>query len=538
MSIQNEGPTAVVSAADTDEVKHPAGDERGLIGWLLGVIPTAIVMAVLVGIAYWGHHTDWKFLPPKPPEQTGSEWCERHNVTASQCVECNPELLPKPPTFGWCDRHGVYDCPFEHPEVAQLLKPGKVTAVDLERAEKALQSRKRPANDPDCARQFRRIQFVSANAVEKAGITVETALALGIIETVVASAEVGYEETSLTRLPARAAGIARRVLKKEGESVVKGEVLAVIDAAEVGKTKAEFVQALVQTRQRRRLLADLKGVAEMLPAQVREAEADVREAEIRLRTSEDALANFGLRVRAGDFEKVGSDEASVAVRLAGLPAAAAEGLNPKTATANLMAVVSPRDGIVLKRDVVAGEFVGANKLLFVVGVVDRVWVNLHVPPPEVPLLAVGQMVRFQPDGTSGDYPEAKLTWVGTEADRKTRTVPARAELENKKGEVRAGTFGVARVVLRDEPDALVVPKEAVHFNGRCYLVFVRDKDYLKPDTPKVFHPRMVRIGANDGVNIEIIAGLLTNELVAAKGSSLLMKELQRNITPVAERRGR
>ena len=43
--------------------------------------------------------------------------------------------------------------------------------------------------------------------------------------------------------------------------------------------------------------------------------------------------------------------------------------------------------------------------------------------------------------------------------------------------------------------------------------------------PKVFHPRMVRVGARDGGNVEIIAGLLPNEVVAAKGSGLLLKEL-------------
>jgi cobalt-zinc-cadmium efflux system membrane fusion protein len=116
-------------------------------------------------------------------------------------------------------------------------------------------------------------------------------------------------------------------------------------------------------------------------------------------------------------------------------------------------------------------------------------------------------------------------------------VPARAELANNKGEVRAGTFGVARVVLREAPEAIVVPAEAVQSDGRCTMVFVRDKDYLKPDAPKVFHPRMVRVGARDGPNVEIIAGLLVNEVVAGKGSGLLLKELQKNAPRGAEKRG-
>ena len=48
-------------------------------------------------------------------------------------------------------------------------------------------------------------------------------------------------------------------------------------------------------------------------------------------------------------------------------------------------------------------------------------------------------------------------------------------------------------------------------------MFVRDKDYLKAGAPKVFHVRKVRLGAKDGKNTEIIAGVLPGELVVDQG---------------------
>jgi hypothetical protein len=62
----------------------------------------------------------------------------------------------------------------------------------------------------------------------------------------------------------------------------------------------------------------------------------------------------------------------------------------------------------------------------------------------------------------------------------------------------------------------------------CALVFVRDRNYLKANGPKAFHPRSVRVGVRDGGNAEIIAGLAAEEVVAAKGADLLLKELLMN----------
>ena len=86
----------------------------------------------------------------------------------------------------------------------------------------------------------------------------------------------------------------------------------------------------------------------------------------------------------------------------------------------------------------------------------------------------------------------------------------------------------ADAILRDESKAIVIPSEAVHWDGCCNVVFVRDKDYLKDGSPKVFHVRTVRVGAKDGKNTEIIAGVVPGELVVTRGSTALRAELLKN----------
>ena len=70
-----------------------------------------------------------------------------------------------------------------------------------------------------------------------------------------------------------------------------------------------------------------------------------------------------------------------------------------------------------------------------------------------------------------------------------------------------------------------MPSEAVHSDGDCNVVFVRDKDFLKEGAPKFFHIRKVRLGSKDGETTEIIAGVLPGEVIASKNSVVLEAQL-------------
>jgi cobalt-zinc-cadmium efflux system membrane fusion protein len=179
---------------------------------------------------------------------------------------------------------------------------------------------------------------------------------------------------------------------------------------------------------------------------------------------------------------------------------------------------------VVAREVVAGEVVDAAKTLFVVADTRQMWLTLNVRLEDMKHVSLNQPVRFQPDGTRTESAGA-IAWISPSADEKTRTVRVRADLPNLRGDLRANTFGPGRIVLREEKHAVAVPRDAVHWDGDCFIVFVRDKNYLKEGAPKVFHIRKVRPGAQDERYVEILAGLLPGELVASKGSNVLKAEL-------------
>jgi cobalt-zinc-cadmium efflux system membrane fusion protein len=155
---------------------------------------------------------------------------------------------------------------------------------------------------------------------------------------------------------------------------------------------------------------------------------------------------------------------------------------------------------------------------------SRMWLMLNVPLEEAKYIAVGQKVIFRADG--GEQADTgTLTWVSTEVDSETRTVMVRAELPNHDGHLRNETFGTGAIVLRDGPEAIVVPSTAVHWEGCCHVVFVRDKDFMTKGSYKVFHTRSVQPGVNMGDYTEMIAGLWPGEVIVTKGSGVLRAEL-------------
>jgi cobalt-zinc-cadmium efflux system membrane fusion protein len=501
----------------------------GVVARTLQAVPAVLVFLALGGLLAWGHANHWtlpKFSALRGETTTADDWCSEHSVFESGCVECKPELMPRAKAFGWCKEHGVHECSLHHPQVAQLTTGPGVTPEDRERAARALALTPRPENNPKCLLHQRRIQFTSAEAAEKAGVEVEPVWTGPVVETVSANGEITYDPTRTARLSARVPGMVFRVFKQVGDPVKAGELVALVDAAEVGKAKAAFLTAVVQARLAARNYDRVKGLPNASPKETDEAFAAHTEARIGVATAQQALTNLGLPVDAAAFDKVANDDLPDRLRFLGLPKAVADGFDAKATTGNLLPVVAPQDGLVSARDVVAGEVVSPDKVLLTVVDPRSMWLTLDVGQADAALVKLGQTVKFR--STAGrDEAAGSIVWMSTEVSDRTRTVKVRAELENADGKLRSNTFGSGRVILREEAKAVVVPAAAVHWEGDCHVVFVRDKDYLKPASPKVFHTRTVRPGVRDGGQVEIIAGVLPGELVATKGSGTLRAELLR-----------
>lgn len=511
----------------------------------------AIGVLVLLGlIALWGHRTGWKAgkfseLFSRPAAEEKEDWCDAHGVQKSRCIACNPalgganpkdwckehgvpeskcttchpEILTKGKADDWCKEHGVPEsaCTLCHPDVAVK------GAVAKSKDEPTVTKSQDPKSAPDpalCQTHHLRVQFASPAAVKKVGIELAAVEERPMVAAVSASAEMEYDPSHLAQLSPRAAGTLWRVDKQIGDAVKKGDVLALVDAADVGRSKAEFLQALAQVDVRTKALKRIQASADQgfrTQAELSEAEAGLRESRIKVLSSQQALVNLGLVVRAEDYTGLSEEQAAEKLRTLGLSEEVRKSLE-SSSTSNLLPIVAPFDGVVISREGVAGEKADPAKPVFGIADPRRMWILLDVRLEDASGLALGQAVHFRPDGSSDEVVVGKVLWLSTAVDEKTRTVKVRAEVDNPEGRLRAHTFGAAKIVTRREEKAVTVPDEAIQWEGCCYIVFVRLSD-------EIFQTRKVRLGSRNRGYTEVLVGVLPGEVVVTTGSHVLKSDI-------------
>lgn len=496
---------------------------------LLDSIPTVLVLGLLAAVLYFGHHSGWKL--PKFAAVMGAtssdgeepaDWCDEHSVPESICVECRTDLMPKK-SFGWCKVHGVMDCPEHHPELYHGKGEPRLPKYDTAAALAVLP---RPENNSISTLHEARIQFISEASVAKAGIDIALVEEAPVRDVISVPGEVTFAPTHVAHLASRVPGTLTHVLAGVGDRVQTGQVLALVDAAAIGQAKSQLLQAISALQLEQKNMARLKRVADGIgKRQLQEAEAALQEAEIGVVTARQALVNLGLDVPP-QWEERDPRELISELRFLGLPTDLAASLESQTQTANLMPIVAPQSGEIVQTHVVAGEVVATDTTLFTIAEPELMWLTLHVPAEQARYVVRGLEVQFATDDGS-QHISGQIEWISPAVDARTRTMQARVPLDNRQVKLRDQTYGTAEIVLREEPNAIVVPKIAVHSTGDTHVIFVRDKDYFDEKAPKVFHVRQVRLGARSDAQVELLAGALPGEVVAAEGSAALLAQLLR-----------
>lgn len=361
--------------------------------------------------------------------------------------------------------------------------------------------------------------------VRKVGLKTARASTAPVRETVTANGEIQYDPTRVAQLSSRVGGTVGRVLKQVGDPVRRGDVLALVDSLEVGKAKTDLLTALVQFRLKTKNLESIRDAKSAIPELTRrEAEAAVSEAQIRLIAAREALGNLGLPVNDASFKDLPEDRLADRLRYHGLPADLVRALEQEKASANLIPLVAPFDGIVIGRDVVGGEVVSSARPQFVVADVRRVWVLLEVRPEDAARVAVGQPATFRPDGHPSQLSSGHVSWISTESDARTRTLQTRVVADNPDGHLHANNFGLGRITIRQKDAAVVVPQESLQRDGERTLVWVRT---AREGGCQLFEPREVTVGIRGDDSVEITRGVRPGEEVVTGGSYLLKAELVR-----------
>lgn len=335
---------------------------------------------------------------------------------------------------------------------------------------------------------------LTAEAHARAGIETAAIEAKALGAELSTTGQVGFNEDRLAHVGPRISGRITAVRATLGQSVARGETLAVLDSTELGQARASYQQARArealtrETWERERGLAAEKISSEQEALTARAAHL---EAAAELRRAEETLRLMG--VSAGEGQSGSS-------------------LSP---------VTSPFAGTVVEKEASLGEMVSPERKLFSVADLTRVWIWIDVFEKDLRHVHPEDEVTVQVDAYPGETFEGKVSFLAGSVETTTRTVRARIDVDNKGGRLRPGMF--ARIRLTDPhvspsgPGVPVVPESALQRQEEGFVAFV-------PVGERRYEKREVKIGRKSGDFVEILEGLKPGERVVVKGAFILASE--------------
>jgi cobalt-zinc-cadmium efflux system membrane fusion protein len=299
---------------------------------------------------------------------------------------------------------------------------------------------------------------------------------------IVLPGEVSADPDKIARVASPASGRIESIAFKEGASVKRGDVLAVIRVPELGKVRGAMTAALARAKAARANADRLKRLVDQGLATSQEhenaiAEAAAYEAEARALSAELSAMGTG-----------GGGGASLSLR-------------------------APISGVVVTRDAVVGQPVTAETVLATIADLSSVWFLARVFEKDLARLHAGSPAEVALNAYPGERFEGTLDYLGKQVDPIARTLTARVLLTNRDEKLRLGLFGTARISIQEtatRPAAVVVARDALAEVGGKQVVFVRqaDGDYELHE---------VVIGESAAGKVEVLSGLREGEDVVIEG---------------------
>jgi HlyD family secretion protein len=120
---------------------------------------------------------------------------------------------------------------------------------------------------------------------------------------------------------------------------------------------------------------------------------------------------------------------------------------------------SPLDGVVLTKNVEAGEFVNPGTPVVTIANIDDLWMNIYIPETKTGLVKLGQNVRVTVDSFPGESFKGKITFVSAESEFTPKTIVTQEEriklvyrtkvsLENTQQRLKPGMPADAEILMQ------------------------------------------------------------------------------------------
>jgi len=178
---------------------------------------------------------------------------------------------------------------------------------------------------------------------------------------------------------------------------------------------------------------------------------------------------------------------------------------------------SPFVGTIMNIGAREGQYVTPKDQLYLIADLRRVWVYVDVYENELPWVKVGDRVEMRVRAAPGRLFKGKVRFIYPYLEGKTRTVRVRLSFANPGLVLKPGMFANVVLYVDPQPEATVVPSEAIVRSGSREQVFV-----LRGEGK--FEPREVSLGLSAEGYTQILKGVEEGEQVVTSAVFLIDSE--------------
>ncbi len=280
---------------------------------------------------------------------------------------------------------------------------------------------------------------------------------------------------------------------KVGDRVKKGQTLGTLTVPAIVQAQAEYLSARAREKVARDHVARETTLMEQKLTTAREAElarGDALTAEATLSAAAAKLQMYGASLPESD------------------KAMQARGT---------LALVSPLDGVVVRRDAVAGAFLEPSESAFTIADPASLWATFEVFEMDMPYVRAGAEAELRFDALDTSI-TGKIEVLEPHVGKSTRAARARIAVDNSQGVLRPGLF--ARVFVPIEAPmargGMLVPSAAVQPLGDKQVVFVERE-------PGLFEVRAVQVDARSS-QLASVRGIDAADRIATHGAFIVRGE--------------
>ncbi len=276
---------------------------------------------------------------------------------------------------------------------------------------------------------------------------------------------------------------------KLGDSVQSGQVLAVLNSADLGQAYSDADKARDALDLARRALDRGEGVntaganaakdLEQIRSNYNQALAEFNRAEERLKT---LGVNNDITARDGKSRQ--------------------------------LLITAPVSGTVTALNNGMGSYINDPTVaIMTISNLDHVWVTANVPENQVAELHNGQTADITFDAYPGQNWQGKITSVSAVIEPDTHRNKARISFRNTDGRLKPNMYASIRLATAQK-GKLMVPNSALLMNNDSVTVFVET-------TPWTFTRHIVTIGSEDNDQVSVLSGLNQGDRIVVSGGVLI-----------------